>query len=178
MENKGYKIFVKSTYYPIDSSSFLEYTVRDKNKYVISSYDLTKRNSYLSLLNSASRAGLKQLLLTSATYTFLIEKLIQNNFKVHKVEFEGQSSEEEFETLCILIADLGIQKCNTEIQKKLKEIQDMILYLDEKLNSYPKKLTFYKRGNTYSLYNNGVLFIEDEEQLDLLDELISPTIAG
>ncbi|AUS27050.1 hypothetical protein MMB75_05500 [Paenibacillus sp. P2(2022)] len=152
--------------------------IKEKNKVhenenlVIIFYDYKKSNSYLSVLNDANANGLRQLIFPPNRFSKVIKNLSELNFKVKNIEFDPPLNQED---------QLSINKTLVEgiIEENFIKIHDEISFYNSEQDSIPKKLSFMsKNGNYYSLFNNGVISIEEEEDVGELNPFLTTLKGG
>jgi hypothetical protein len=123
-------------------------------------YSLETPNSYLDLISRITNYGLDQLLLTPDDYKGILANSI-NNYIPISLTFNEEIDEEEMQN----IASILINKDISRLSKKLnKLVQD---------NIYPEKLILRKieTGSKINIYNNGVVYFEETNDMSLVGEL-------
>ncbi|MNB86273.1 hypothetical protein D3C75_332130 [compost metagenome] len=131
---------------------------------IIIFYDYNKLNSYLDVLNTANEHGLTQIILTPNKFVKLINKLEPLNLKAKKIEFDPPLQEEDQEFA---------NKVLRENKNNGESLQESVDFYNKEYNSIPKNLTFFSQnGNSYSLYNNGVISIEEKEEIHELNPFL------
>jgi hypothetical protein len=162
------KIFKK-----IESSLHIDnIDVYEENDIVIVFYDYKKISSYIDVLNNAYSNGLFQLIFTPNKFINVIKDLSDLNFNVKKIEFDPPLESEEQELINKILFE------NVRL-KNFSRITKEITILNDEQDFIPKKLSFMSQsGNYYSLFNNGIVSIEDDEYISELSPFLSRLNGG
>ncbi|WP_139491058.1 hypothetical protein [Brevibacillus dissolubilis] len=178
IDSTGYKIFVIEDHIKNDSL-FSSISPRlQTQKYLVSTYDLSEPNDYKKLLNNASYLGLSQFLVTPSLFGELIEKLKAYDFNLKGITFSPPINAEDQEYINEYLQNITSFYSEEQVIQYLKVLKDEIIRFDEIYDSIPEKLVFSKNGNIYIIFNNGVLFIEEDDQLIELDRVLNSLIYG
>ncbi|MCY9511978.1 hypothetical protein M5W68_00030 [Paenibacillus larvae] len=129
-------------------------------------YDYTKSNSYISILNKANDLGLKQIIITPYKFSNVIKFLSESKFKVKTMEFDPPLETEKQNNFNKVLSENLTKKSYDEITKE-------IYYYNDEYNSIPRKMSFLSdKGNRYSLFNNGIIYFEEEKGIQDLNSFL------
>ncbi|WP_090108757.1 hypothetical protein [Cohnella sp. OV330] len=143
----------------------------NSSNFLISKYNYNKPNSYFDLINKADALGMEQFTLPPNDFFAIIKKLLDYNFKVKSVEFDPPLNEEDQELFNRKFELVSNESINDNNLSVIKEQFDQY---NKDLHSIPRKLFFLSyQGNGYTLYNNGIIDIEDEHEINELGGLLT-----
>ncbi|WP_394223595.1 hypothetical protein [Priestia aryabhattai] len=167
MGNNAYKIFSTSEYGGKELAQVADMDIKQCTKdFLIVCYNYLLPNSYKKVLNNAAKNGLRQFLLTPYKFVKLVEILLSSDFHVKKIDFNPIIEPDDF-------IDLDVLLSHNDMASFISILDAEITYIDEELDSIPSKITFSKGGYDYSIYNNGIVFVEDDKLLIELNDVFA-----
>lgn len=171
MDNNAYKVFStnKDINNPIDHISDMDIRQYTKD-FLVVCYNYLLPNSYKKVLNNAAKNGFRQLLLSPYKSVKLVEILVSSNFQIKKIDFDPSVDEESIEIINNLLRERSISKLISDLDKEIN-------YIDEEFDAIPSKITFSKGGYDYSIYNNGVFFVEEDNLISELNDVFSTLLS-
>lgn len=171
MDPMGKIFLTTSTSYKLDQNDISNDIAFSKQKYVIISYDYVSPKGYTKMLNETFSSGLKQVIFTPFKFQKVIERLNNMNLRVNSFEFDPPLGDEDQQYINDLLR--GDDYNRKDLGGLFKEIENF----DEKMSIIPKKISFSNQlGNHCSIYNNGTVLVEDVQDYEAIDPIISSVI--
>lgn len=171
MNNDLGKIFITNNNYANDDfESFYQ-----SSNFLITKYNYNQPNSYIDLINRADALGFEQLTLPPSYFFVIMKKLVENSYRVKSIHFDPPLEEEDQDFF-----DRRFENALRDVHnghEGLNTVKVIIDNYNKELHSIPQKLSFLSnQGNGYTIYNNGVLDIEDEEEINEIGIVLSSFI--